>query len=244
MMYPYAEFLIDFGRTHAAMVHQNAPENGRAAVIIESRPGYFFPLVVRETMFFLGPTWNLHVFCGELSYPYAQSFLRGWDVKISKFPSVGRLSATDYNGILLSPAFWKQFSEDKLLVFQTDSLLSSPHIEPFLGYDYVGAPCGQFDDGYVANGGLSLRTRDVMIECLSRLPPKPGVTEDVFFTHAVRRLGGSMPDYPTACRFSVESVYTDHPVGVHGTDKFYHSPDVAERITNEARRLALGLGAR
>ncbi len=40
-----------------------------------------------------------------------------------------------------------------------------------------------------------------------------------------------MPSLVTACRFAVESMYTGHPVGVHGTDKCFHSTEIAEKIT-------------
>jgi hypothetical protein len=232
MMYPYAEFLIDFYRKHAGMTHQNCPENTRAAVIIETRPHFFLPKVIRNVMFFLGPQWNLHILCGEHSYSYIQRFLPGWDVRIIRIPTVAcHLPEASYNQIMTSPGFWGLFSESKLLVFQSDSLLSGANVEDFLRYDYIGAPCGRFDEQYIANGGLSLRTRRVMLDCLSRRRPQPGVPEDVFFTQAVREIGAAMPDLPTAVRFSVESLYTTHPFGVHGTDKYFHSTDVAEKIT-------------
>jgi hypothetical protein len=230
-MYPYAEFLIDFDRKHGGLIHENAPENSRGAVIVESRPFFFLPKVIRNTMFFLGRRWNLHVFCGELSHAYIQQALEGWNVRITKFPGMHRLTSTQYNGILTSPEFWKSFREDKLLLFQSDTLLSAGNVEDFFGYDYVGAPCARFDEQYVANGGLSLRTRKVMLDCVSRFRPNDGVPEDVFFTGAVREIGGTMPDMKTATRFAVESLYTEHPVGVHGTDKCFHSVEVAEKIT-------------
>jgi Protein of unknown function (DUF5672) len=234
MMYPYAEFLIDFDRKHGAFTHQNTPENARAAVIVEARPFFFLPKVIRNAMFFLGPTWNLHVFCGELSHDFLQTSLRGWNVNVTKFPRVAHLSVNDYNGILLSPRFWTSFREERILVFQSDSILAGTNVEEFANFDFVGAPCGRFDEEYVANGGLSLRSRRLMLDCL-RLSSKPGVPEDVFFTGAARKLGAKMPDMRTATRFSVESLYTEHPFGVHGTDKCYHPVDVAEKITRAIR---------
>jgi Protein of unknown function (DUF5672) len=155
MMYPYAEFLIDFGRRHAGLTHHNCPENTQAAVIVETRPCFFLPIVIRNVMFFLGPHWNLHILCGENSRGYLQSALRDWNVRLMQLPGrAARLSKTDYNGIMTSPHFWGCFPESKLLVFQADSLLSSPDVEDFLGYDFVGAPCGLFDERYFANGGL------------------------------------------------------------------------------------------
>jgi Protein of unknown function (DUF5672) len=232
MLYPYAEFLIDFDRKHAGMVHQNCPENTRAAILVETRQNFFTPKVIRNVMYFLGPRWNLHVICSKYSHGYLQGALPGWDVDIREVPGLEqRLSWGDYAAMKMSRDFWMRFRESKVLIFEPDSLLSGPNVEDFAGYDFVGAPCGPFDENYLANGGLSLRTRRVMLECLARFAPEPGIPEDVFFTRAVRALGAAMPDLETATRFSVESVYTTHPVGVHGTDKFYHSAQVAQQIT-------------
>jgi Protein of unknown function (DUF5672) len=231
-MFPYANFLLDFERKHGGLTHRNSPENTRAAVIIETRPDFFLPRVIRNVMYFLGPQWNLYVFCREEVGAYVHASLPGWDVWYRRVPGSGpRLSIGQYNQLLTLPGFWASFPEDKLLVFQADTLLSSPDIGEFLDYDYVGAPCGMFDEQYGANGGLSLRTRDVMLECLKRVPYPPGEAEDWYFTEAVRKIGRAMPDFETATRFSVESVYTAHPVGVHGTHQYWHSAEVAHKIT-------------
>ena len=232
MMFPYAEFLLSFDNKHGSMTHRNAPENTRAAVIIETRPFFFLPKVIRNTMFFLNQRWNLYVFCGELSYDYVSAALQGWAVHIIKIPGLYRLSTSDYNKFLTDPNFWRRFKEEKLLIFQADSILTSADIDAFMDYDYVGAPCGRFDAQYIANGGLSLRTRQVMIECTTKFRPSEAVAEDVFFTQAIRSIGATMPNLDTATRFAVESVYTTHPVGVHGTDKCYHPIEVAQKIVS------------
>jgi hypothetical protein len=232
MMYPYAEFLIDFDQKHAGMVHKNYPENTRAAVLLETRPHFFAPKVIRNVMYFLGPRWNLHILCSEYSHGYLQEALRGWDVSIAKIPGVGIcFPREDNRAMRLSPEFWMRFRESRLLIFETDSLLSGPNVEDFANFDFVGAPCRQLDENYIANGGLSLRNRQVMLDCLAHFTPEPGTREDVFFTNAVRDLGATMPDLETATHFSVETVYNTHPVGVHGTDKYHHNTDVAEKIT-------------
>jgi hypothetical protein len=231
MMHPYGQFLTEFADKHADSVHRNRPGNTRAAVIVETRALYFLPMVIRNVMFFLGPEWNLHLFCSADSRGFLLDSLPGWEPSVTQLPRrLRRLPPGEYNAILTSPAFWNRFSEDKLLIFQHDSLLCGRNIEEFTGYDYVGAPCGRFDERYTGNGGLSLRTRQVMLDCLARFPPEPGEPEDVFFTRAARRLGAAVPALATACRFSVESLYTGQPVGVHGTDKFFHGLDIAEKI--------------
>jgi hypothetical protein len=232
MLYPYAEFLIDFDQKHAGLVHKNCPENTRAAVLLETRPDFFTPKVIRNVMYFLGPRWNLRILCSQHSHGYLQEALRGWDVSITTIPGIGIcLPREDNRAMRLSPEFWMRFRESRLLIFETDSLLSGPNVEDFAAFDLVGAPCGQLDENYVANGGLSLRTRQVMLDCLKKFTPDPYIREDVFFTNAARDLGAAMPDLETATRFSVETVYTAHPVGVHGTNKYHHSAEVAEKIT-------------
>jgi hypothetical protein len=232
-MYPYADFLLDFDRKHAGTVHENRAGNVRAAVIVETRPDFFLPKVVRNVMYFLGTRWNLYVVCSDHSRGYVQDSLPGWKAEfLNLFGKRIRLSTAEYSRVMMSPRFWQLFPESKLLVFQADSLLSAPNIDEFINYDYVGAPCGRLDEHYVACGGLSLRTRQVMLDCLARFRPDADVPEDVFFTKAVRQSGGSMPDVYTASRFCVESVYSAHPVGVHGTDKYFHDEQVAKKITS------------
>jgi len=61
-------------------------------------------------------------------------------------------------------------------------------------------------------------------------PDASCLPEDVYFTAVLRTLGARMPDIQTAARFAVESLYTEHPVGVHGTDKCFHSLEVVGKI--------------
>ena len=235
MMYPYADFLIDFDREHGTWRHRNRSANTRCAIILETRPSFFLPKVVRNVMYFLGEGWNLHVLGSKPCLRYVMESLPGWNPSLVEVGKGYRFTIEQYNQILLSPRLWSTLPEQKVLVFQTDTVLTGPNVEDFTQYDYVGAPCRSFDENYVANGGLSLRSRQTMLDCVTRHTPEPGEPEDVFFTRAVRSEGGAMPDVKTATLFSVESVYTGHPVGVHGTDKFFHPIEVAERITRAVR---------
>jgi hypothetical protein len=234
MMYPYAEFLLDFDRKHRGLLHDNSPSNTRAAVIVESRPLFFLPMVLRNAMYFLGPSWNLHVLCGEMSEPFVQRALQGWNVHVFKVRGLHRMTSDQYSALLTSRPFWDLMPEERILVLQSDCILSSANVEAFLQYDFVGAPAGRFDEQFIINGGLSLRSRRKMLECIARAP-FAGEPEDVFFTRTLRAMGATLPDFATACRFAVESIYTEHPVGVHGTDKCYHSVEVAEKITRAIR---------
>jgi hypothetical protein len=235
MMYPYGNFLIDFDREHGTLRHRNSTGNTRCAIIVETRPTFFLPKVIRNVMYFLGEGWNLHMLGSPECLRHVGESLPGWRFSMIELSRRRRFTIETYNRILSSPKLWSALAEEKVLVFQADSLLTGSNIEDFAQYDYVGAPCGSFDEHYIANGGLSLRSRQTMLECVQRHERRPEEPEDIYFTRAVRHQGGKMPDFNTATLFSVESIYTGHPVGVHGTDKFFHSPEVAERITRAVR---------
>ncbi|HEX6756764.1 MAG TPA: DUF5672 family protein [Mycobacteriales bacterium] len=232
MMSPYGEFLVDFERKHGDHTHRNDPGNTKAALIIETRPLFFLPKVIRNVMYFLGREWNLHVLTGPMAYDFVGSSLPGWNVHIDVLPwnPIG-LSKRDYSRYLTIREFWTWLPEPTVLVFQPDTLLTGPGIEEFLGWDYIGAPCGTFDENYYACGGLSLRSRDAMIAALEGRQPVENEPEDTYFSKKVRQMGGRMPDVMTAARFCLESAYVGHPLGVHGTDKFLHSLDIARTVT-------------
>jgi hypothetical protein len=231
-MSAYGEFLVDFERRHGDFVHRNDPGNTKLALVVETRPLYFLPKVIRNVMYFLGPEWNLEVLTGPMACGHLRSSLAGWDVRVDVLPwQPIWLSKQDYSRFLATREFWTRLREPTVLVFQPDTLLTGPGIGEFLEWDYIGAPCGTFDENYFACGGLSLRSRDAMIACVERARLAENEPEDTFFTTGVRAIGGRMPDVLTAARFCLESVYVGHPLGVHGTDKFLHGPDVAGMVT-------------
>lgn len=229
MMHPYANFLVDFDRRHGSVKHRNSPTNDKAAIIIESRPVYFLPMVLRNVMFFLGSPWNLHIFSGELSEKYVDDIVDGWDVNVTKLDGLVHLSRTQRSAILKSPQFWKLFAEEKLLLFETNALMCGRNIEEFLEYDFIGAPSGT-PDKFSLHGGFSLRSRRKLIECIVKGRSPEGEPEDEFFTRMMRQIGAVTPDFTSACRFAVASTYEGHPVGVPATDECLHTKEVAEKI--------------
>lgn len=229
MMYPYAEFLIDFQRRHGSFVHRNTASNTKAAVVIESRPLYFLPAVLRNVMFFLGGGWNLYVFSGELSDRYIEDVLRGWEVQQVKLEGLVHLPRTVRSELMKSSEFWKTFVEDKLLVFESNCVMCGSNVDEFLDYDFIGAPMGTADQ-FVLNGGFSLRSRRKLIQCIAAGRSQSEEPEDVFFTRMMRQMGAITPDFASASRFAVSAAYEDHPVGVAGTDDSLHSAEVAEKI--------------
>jgi hypothetical protein len=201
-------------------------------VLIEFRPLPHLEFLIRNTINKL-PTWSHTVVCGLQNYDMIKSWFP--TLKIIKLP-IQNIMASDYSQLLLKEQFWNQFNGKKLLIYQEDSMLFHGNIEPFLKYDYVGAPWpeNQNDNSIgVGNGGFSLRTKNCMIECLKKQPIdifKPNsstleymkntnstcVPEDVYFTKTMidYKIGIVAPR-EIARSFSQESIKSDNPLGGH-----------------------------
>jgi hypothetical protein len=110
------------------------------------------------------------------------------------------------------------------------------NIDEFMEYDFIGAPFHKETDdtpNSVGNGGLSLRTKSIMLDIISKFsfnectfnsstirymktvgleyPP-----EDVYFSKCMQENGiGIVADWDTASAFSSESVFNSKSLGGH-----------------------------
>lgn len=201
-------------------------------VLIEFRPLPHLEFLIRNTIRHL-PTWSHTVVCGIDNF----DLIRRWfpTLSIIKLP-IRNIGTSDYSRLLLTEQFWNQFHGEKILIYQEDSMLFHGKIEPFLEYDYVGAPWPECQDDNsigVGNGGFSLRTKKCMIECLKKQPldtfiPNSStldyikntnstcVPEDVFFTKImIEKKIGVVAPREVARAFSQERVKSENPLGGH-----------------------------
>jgi hypothetical protein len=230
----YGEILQHFLRQYRDLVMSNAPGRNKAAVIVETRSTYFLPHVLTNAAYFLQDGWNLYVVHSPINGPFVAECTRPWNIRTVAVNS-SRLSSAQYNKMLMSESFWDIFEEEWVLVFQSDCLFCRPVAAEFFDYGYIGAPCGP--GGAVLNGGFSLRHRPLMMQAIQQCRETVQESvEDFFFTRAAALLGSRVPDFNTACRFSVESFLVDIPVGVHGTDKFYLPERAVITLTNHMRQ--------
>jgi hypothetical protein len=213
------------------------------SVIVESRVLPYLEFIIRNTILRLGPGWS-HTIVATLENA---DFIKGMVAQISPEIEVitipiASLSINGYNSLLTAPAFWKLLHGNKILVYQHDTFLFRSGIDPFLKYDYIGAPWEkrhnmtyykQTGTYGVGNGGLSLRSRRHMLEILGNVPWEnwtaysiftriwmkwKGVNgpEDIFFSQLLPHCKQIMlPNLNIARSFSVERVYHPNPLGGH-----------------------------
>ena len=206
-------------------------------VFIEFRQFSHLEFLVRN-MLINFPSWSHTVVCGNLNYTFMQTMCNAIsnNIKIIKL-DINNLTPSDYSKLLMSKTFWLNFTGEKLLLYQEDTMLFHNRIDEFLKYDYVGAswPTDQDDNSYgVGNGGFSLRTKAKMIECIEKVNPKTNlklgkstinymkntksyhIPEDVYFSKSLIDYKlGSVATRNVADRFSQETQLCKNSLGGH-----------------------------
>ena len=186
----------------------------KCAIIIDNRPSKQLDEIIDRHMKFL-PDWDLK---------------RVHDIPIS--------NGHDYNRILVDTKFWEALDYDKVLIFQCDSMLLREGIDEFLEYDFIGAPIHPSRNFPfpAMNGGLSIRTPKAMIECLEKkhisTTKYANHNEDIYFSYTCKDLEFNIPDFETARKFSVETIYGLGSLGIHAANK-YLSNNELHKIMNQ-----------
>jgi hypothetical protein len=207
------------------------------AVFIECRCFPHIEFLIRNTIYKLGEEWSHTVICGIQNYSYMSNIINkiSPNIKLIKIDK-NNLSVIEYNKLLTSLNFWEMLKGEKILIYQEDSFIFKNNIMDFIKWDYIGAPLplGTNDTpNSVGNGGLSLRTRNTIIEVIKRISPTEteynsstinymktnGLNyppEDVYFSKNMQELSiGKVADWNIASDFSSESHYNYNSFGGH-----------------------------
>lgn len=243
-----------------------------AAIIIEDRPKEDFGLICSQHLQYLPKDIDLFIHTSEETKPVFEKQLKSTGINY-RFKSLQKdypvpleiryISGLDqllkdsrmkslFNMCMLmtSSEFWAQyFDYERVLVFQTDSMIMRPGIEEFFEWDYVGAPCYNFvKDQTIQNGGLSLRNPRVM-EYISRFyswktdlqdlmvvgqySTASFFAEDIFFClRMIKYNAGKLAPLDVAKSFSVESRFELGTLGYHRIEP-YMSENEAKKIKKQ-----------
>lgn len=199
------------------------------SVFIEFRKMSHAEVLIRNCIWRMGRGWGHIVITGTENYSYYQTLCREIDpnIRVIQYPS-DNLTHNEYNNLLQTTTFWESLPGEKLLIYQSDSFIFKPFDTEFLAWDFIGAPI----HGDIAlNGGLSLRTRQMMIDALNiddqneefnphinrykmrkQLDKYP---EDVVFSHKLAHGLGKLAPFEHAERFSSDLIWNDLSFGMH-----------------------------
>ncbi len=220
------------------------PPQSLEAVLVEFRFLPHLEFVIRNCMLKLGPRWSHTIVCGRLNKDWMRTLAQSIHphIRVLVFEEVDNLTPNEYSPFFAQRAFWEALRGDKLLLYQEDTCLFRTNIDDFLEWDYIGAPYRrrQNDTAHgVGNGGLSLRTRQVMLDVIDKVPY--GATEshltmynsstlqymrnaqlinppeDIYFARSMEVHGlGRLATWDAAYRFSSESFLNPQSCGGHG----------------------------
>ena len=188
------------------------------------------------------PTWSHTVICGNQNYYHLKEICNNISDKIRIIRlDIDNLNTAQYSDLLMTKSFWNNFYGEKILLYQEDSYIFHNQIEPFLNYDWVGAPWPIHQDENinqrkygVGNGGFSLRSKSKMIECIEKVNWKTDlilgpqlkqymkdtnnyiIPEDVFFSKCLLEKNiGFVAPRKVAQHFSQETQPGINPLGGH-----------------------------
>ena len=187
------------------------PPSDGALLIVEPRPHPLLKPVIDAFSARVPSTWVLYVVHGRGNGDYARRAAE----QVAETRRVvylqldaDNLSAAQYNALFKTPAFWDRVQAEHVLVFQTDAMPCAGALDMarygqfgYVGCAYgnaVGPNTGWGTWGFYGSGGLSLRRKSFMQECLRRYPLGSGPeAEDVTFSACVDDLAATYPK-PTA----------------------------------------------
>jgi hypothetical protein len=251
----YEQTLYKFCEKIRATQTINYYENAdKIALIIDPRYDYLMEAVIRQHMYFLNHEgWNLMIVSHSM---YRDKIKADFPNCIFAEISEGiiyykndkpNITIDGYNKMFLSPHFWLSIPAENVLVFQKDCFMYKMFSSEFIDYDFVGARSVLYieNDGtqrLIYNGGLSLRKKSAMMDCLEKMSfqhiydiIEPIINdiktpvnlykknEDIFFSFACKILNKKIPDMHLMPAFSVESEFNMETSFHHGWNKNYHS---------------------
>ncbi len=208
------------------------------AVLIEYRCVPHLEFLIRNCIHKLGSEWSQTIICGNLNYNYMLNIVKNIDrnIKVIKTNN-DNITQSEYSLLLSSDTFWNLLFGEKILIYQEDTIIFKKNIMDFIKWDYIGAPWPKNQNdtpNCVGNGGLSLRSKSIMLEIIKKIhitetsynsstfnymnntkstcPP-----EDVYFSKNMQELNiGKVADWDTAYDFSSESYLNTNSFGAHG----------------------------
>ena len=228
--------LDNLRNTHVPNIMLHQPKE---AVLIEYRQLPHVEVLLRNCIAKLGAEWSYTVVCGNDSFLFYTNVCKSIHANIRVINTKhSDMTQNIYNNMLLTTDFWQLFSCDKMLIYQEDTFIFKNNIDEFMNWDYIGAPF-QMDcvEGHnVGNGGLSIRSRNKMLDVLTAIPPhtvsifevKPfvrkfmshknldNIPEDVYYATYLQKLNiGTVPNVEIASEFSSETIYNKNSFGMH-----------------------------
>jgi len=210
LKYSYGNMLNEFWNNCAI-----PRESDRAIIFVERRCHVNLEFCIKNAAYF-ARGYAIHIFCSDANLEFVKKICGNnlnnihIHVQFKGFgtPVEGR---TEYNELLKRRKFWEIFTEEHLLIFETDCYLIKPIPDSIYEYDYVTSQWSWLPEE-PGGGGLSYRKRSLMLEIVAKFDPSFATFQDCFVNSAIKTL----PNRKWTNDYFIESCdITEKTIGVH-----------------------------
>lgn len=256
----YVDFLAHYYLMHVSdiMTLTKAPNSQNCLVLIDNRPNILSVMSILISLANLNENWSCVLITSEKAMDYYKTHLEN-TATVHHDPrlDVEKFHIDVYNRVMMEPELWEGplSCYEKCLIVQDDGILLRPGIDKFIDYDYVGAPWvdaegneyikNHVNPHMVGNGGLSLRTVDVMKQAIHNAKKEDyhtlffhninHVPEDIFFCKQLHTMDAKMPTAQEASFFSSEEILNFNSLGLHKV-WCYHDPTIVKNWFNTLKQ--------
>jgi hypothetical protein len=188
------------------------------AVIVEPREHKCLKIVIENILNKLVDV-NVILFHGNKNKDFILANLYNNIDKIKLINlKVDNLTVKQYSDILITKDFWEQIDGERILLFQTDSIICNYNdsiLKECQQFGFVGAPTKKIREIPWQNGGFSFRKKSKMIEAIEDIRNNTYYfPEDRFFSVNKKHIVNPA-NWDVANRFSVETYFNEKPFGIH-----------------------------
>ena len=204
--------------------YQHKDTSKNLMLILDTRLSLSLILVIKNALIKM-PNFNLMLISTKEVIEFVENIFGEIPYKIEINKS--KINLKEYSKIMLDQNIWKKIKEDRVLVFQSDTIVLRNILDAeFPKLSMIGPVCVNLEDEnkFMINGGFSFRDKKLMTE-LCRNKVINSEVEDLFYTEKIRQhYPELMPSINECNDFAIESVGNKLTAkGIHGTDKYYRT---------------------
>lgn len=213
------------------IIYQHKDNCKNLMLILDTRLSLSLILVIKNALYKLS-NFNLMLISTKETIDFIEKIFGEIPNKI--IINKSKITLKEYSKILLDINIWKKIKEEKVLVFQSDTVILRNISETeYPKLSMLGPVCVHLEDEnkFMINGGLSYRDKNLMKELCTNKVINSEV-EDLFYTEQIRYYYPElMPTIQECNNFAIESVGNKLTAkGIHGTDKYYRTFNAYKEI--------------
>lgn len=210
------------------------------AVLIENRQDNRIEPVLLNLLYFTNEEIGVQIFYNEENEDFIKNIINKYNLQnISLIKmSYSKFDINIYQDFVFSKEFYDNIHGEKILIFQTDSLIFKEFDMNYFNYDFVGAVWNEptmrqptlakfFKDKLpIGNGGFNIRDvkkcKMIAGELFNYKRPPMNINEDNVYSYILQEKYTSLnlPSIEDAMYFSVETIKHNDPMAMHAFYKY------------------------